>query len=552
MKSRVRPMLVLVLVLSAFATAATLAAAGSSSLIDAVREGDRDAVNRLLKQSAADVNTPQADGATALAWAAHRDDLETVSLLIGAGADVNAANVYGVTPLFLACTNRSDAVTERLLKAGADPNRAMATGVTPLMECVRTGNTAAVKALLVYGAAINARDTERGQTALMRAAAEIRPAITQMLLEHGADIGARSARLPLYTPKVPNPSQTSPTGVQVHQGYRRSVYFPGFKGGLTALMFAAQSGDVESARALVAAGADLKEGTPEEGPPLVVASTNGREEMALMLLEKGADPNATDCYGMTALHWALQEGITAISSGPTVTDAFWLHAPMPRLIQALLAAGANPNARIAKDFMTYHIHRFSRGTMLEPPQVGHAGGTPFLLAAASHNAEAMRLLLQAGADPKIPTFEGTTPLMVASGTGVQLATRGTKDEGLPTEKRLRALEAVRLAWESGVDVNAANEGGRTALHGAAFYGIAEVIEFLASKGADLEARDMYGQSAMSIALADPDGFIYRNLDDKGQDSTFHRKVLEDKKTVELLLKLGAKPYVSTGRDLKEF
>ena len=536
--------------------ASSLSVAGGSAargprLVEAVREGDRAAVSLLLKEAPAEVNAPQADGATALAWAVHKDDLETASLLIDAGADVNAGNIYGVTPLSLACTNRNTLLVEMLLKAGADPNSPQVTGETPLMSCVRTGSTAGAKALLLYGADANAKDNERGQTALMWAA-EGRPAIVQMLVEHGASLNARSARLALYTPKVPNPAQVSPTGIQVHQGFRKTVYFPKFKGGFTPLMFAAQYGDSESVRVLLAAGAEVDEGTSEGGTPLVVASVNGRENAALLLLEKGANPNKTDCYGMTALHWALQDGVTAISGGPTVTDRFWLHPKMPALVKALLAAGANPNARIAKDFMTYHVHRFSRGTMLEPPQVGQAGATPFLLAAAAGDAATMRVLLKAGADPKIATFEGTTPLMVAAGTGVQLETRGAKDDGIPKERRMEALEAVRLAWQSGLDVNAVSESGRTALHGASFYGLAEVIEFLAENGANLEAKDMYGQSAVSIALADPDGFIYRNLDDKGQDSTFHRRATPDMKTVELLLKLGAAPYKLVGRDLRGY
>ncbi|MDA2935181.1 ankyrin repeat domain-containing protein [Acidobacteria bacterium AH-259-D05] len=528
---------------------ASVTAGNAPRLVDAVREGDREAVHFLLKEPT-DVNASQADGTTALAWAVHRDEVEMVELLIDAGAHVNAANLYGVTPLSLACTNRNALIVEKLLKAGANPNSAQATGETPLMRCVRTGSAEGVKSLLVHGADVNSKTTERGQTALMWAAAQSDPAIVQMLVEHGADLHARSARLALYTPRVPDPAQFNPTGVPVHQGYRETVYFPKFKGGFTPLMFAAQAGNAESARILLAAGADVNEGTPEEGSPLVLASSNGREKVALLLLEKGADPKATDCYGMTALHWALQEGVVAMSGGHTETDPFWVHPNMPELVKALLARGGDPNARIARDFMPYHVHRFARGAQQEPPQVSQAGATPFLLAAAGADIAAIRVLVEGGADPKVATFDGTTPLMVAAGMGVNLGMRGS--DGVTEEIRKKALEAVRLAWELGGDVNAVDPDGRTAVHGAALYGLTEVIQFLADKGANLDAQDMWGQTAMSIALADPDGLVYRHLPDKGQDSTFRRRRRKDQKTVDLLLSLGAAPYISTGRSLKGF
>ncbi len=525
------------------------AAAGSAvDLVDAVREGDREAVRSLLDESA-DVNAPQSDGATALAWAVHRDDLETVQLLIEAEADVNAANVYGVTPLSLACTNRNASMVEKLLGSGANPNLAQDSGETPLMTCTRTGTQEGVQSLLVRGADVNAKTVERGQTTLMWAAAG-EPAIVGMLIEHGADVAARSNRLSLYTPRIPEISNVTPLGNLVHQGFRDSIYHPKFKGGLTPLMFAAQAGNVESARILLAAGADMNEGTEETGPPLLLAASNGREQVALLLLEKGADPNATDGYGMTALHWAFEEGVLAMSGGHTQTDPFWVHPNSPVLATALLARGADPNARIRNDFMPYHIHRWGRGAQQSPPQVSQAGATPFLMAAASVDVPSMRLLLDAGADPRLATFEGTNALMVAAGTGVNLGVRGV--DGVTDESQRKALEAVQLAVQMGIDVSAEGPDGRRALHGAALYGLMEVIRFLEEKGADLDARDMWGQSAMSIAMADPDGLVYRHLPDKGQDSTFRRRGRKDVQTIELLLSLGAQSYVPTGRDLKGF
>jgi len=378
-------------------------ASGSDlKLVDAVREGDHEAVRSLIKERA-DVNAPQAYGATVLAWAAHRDDLEMVELLIGARANVNTADVYGVTPLSLACTNGNAAVVEKLLMAGANPNTALSTGETPLMTCARTGNREAVKSLLVHGADVNAKEHERGQTALMWAVAQEHPEVVGALVEHGADLQARSATLPLYTPKIINKS----SGAWI-EFYNKNVYFPKVKGGFTPLMFAGQTGALDSARILLAAGADVNAATLDDGSALVLASSNGHVKVALFLLEKGADPNATDGYGLTALHWALQEGIVALFSRPHITDRFWVHPNMPELVTALLAHGADPNARITRDFLPYDIQRFSRARGNSLPQVGLTGGTPFLLAAAVADLGAMRVLVKAGADPKVATEEGTT------------------------------------------------------------------------------------------------------------------------------------------------
>ena len=505
---------------------ASLAAGGTElRLVDAVKEGDQNAVRSLLKTHE-DVNLPEADGATALVWASDRDDLEMVELLIGAGADVNVANIYGVTPLSLACTNRNAAMVEKLLKAGANPKTAQATGETPLMRCARAGNVDAVRLLLAHGADVSAKETEREQTALMWAAAQKHPAVVQALVEHGADVHARSARLALYTPTVPY--------VYNHD---KDIYFPKFKGGFTPLMFAAQAGDVDSARILLAAGADVNEGTPEEGSALVLASVNGQEKVALFLLEKGADPNATDGYGLTAMHWALQEGIQAIYGSINVaTDRFWVHPNMPELVKALLAHGANPNARMAKDFMPHEIHRFARTRVTSLPQMGLAGSTPFFLAAVVGEIGAMRILVEGGADPKIAAAEGTTPLMVAAGVGCER-------RDITEEQEKNFLEAVKLAFQLGGDVNAVGAGGRTALHGAVLYGLSEVIQFLAEKGANLDAKDMYGQTSVSMALGDPGGFMAGdNFKEHDYDRSNFRKRKADKKLAELLVKLGATPY----------
>ena len=410
------------------------------------------------------------------------------------------------------------------------------------MTCSRTGNREAVKSLLVHGADVNARENERGQTALMWAVAQKHSEVAGALVEHGADLQARSATLPLYTPKMINKSSGA-----VIEFYSKNVYFPKVKGGFTPLMFAGQAGGVDSARILLAAGADVNAATPDDGSALVLASSNGREKLALFLLEKGADPNATDGYGLTALHWALQEGIVALFSRPHLTDRFWVHPNMPELVRALLAHGADPNARITRDLLPYDIQRFSRARGNSLPQVGLTGGTPFLLAAAAADLDAMRVLVKGGSDPKVATEEGTTPLMVAAGMGTDRSSTITK------EQQKNFLEAVKLTRQWGSDVNAVTLGERTALHGAALYGLTELVQFLAQEGADLDARDMYEQTALSIAMADPDGLVYRHLKDHNPDDRFRRRRGgPHQETVDLLLKLGATPYQSTGRNIKVY
>ena len=233
---------------------------------------------------------------------------------------------------------------------------------------------------------------------------------------------------------------------------------------------------------------------------------------------------------------------------------------MPELVTALLAHGADPNARITRDFLPYDIQRFSRARGNSLPQVGLTGGTPFLLAAAVADLGAMRVLVEAGADPTLATEEGTTPLMVAAGMGtdrnLSVAASGCCIPGTVArteEPQKRFLEAAKLAVRLGGSVNAVTLGGRTALHGAALYGFTDIVQLLADKGADLDAQDMYGQTALSIAMADPDGLVYRHLKDYNPDDRFRRRRGgPHQETVELLLELGAAPYERTGRNIKVF
>jgi len=509
-----------------------IAASDDLSLVNAVRGGNREAVRSLL-QAQADVNESQADGTTALAWAVHRDDLETAGLLIRAGASVNAATVYRVTPLSLACANRNAAMIETLLAAGANPNVAQVTGETPLMSCARTGNVEAVKSLLARGALGNAREA-KGQTALMWSAAQKHADVVGALIEGGADVNARSEVV-----ELPAPMRAVT--------YTKDVHFPRFAGGFTALMFAARVGDVDSARILVEAGANIND-TPQadgigDGSPLVIATASGHEELALFLLERGASPNAADGYGITALHWALMGGIRALAGGgSSPTDRFWFHANMPALVKALLTRGANPNAQIANDFPPYDNLLFGHTLGNNLPQISLVGATPFFLASASGEVGTMRLLVEVRGDPKLVTVDDTNPLMVAAGVGTE---RGDRTE----QDRKNALEAAKVALMLGADVNAVNREGRTALHAAAALGDVEMIRLLAKNGADLEAKDLYGQTPLSIALGDPEGLIYRQLPGDAHDYRFRQpRPGGQKEIAELLLQLGARPFTGKYRD----
>ena len=508
------------------------AAPADSSLVDAVRSGNYDSVREQIARHA-DVNAPGEDGESPLAWAVHRDDLKMADALIRAGADVNRANDYGVTPLSLACTNRSGAMVERLLAAGANPNAAQLTGETPLMTCSATGTVDGVKALLARGAQVDAREKERGQTALMWAVAEKQTEVVRVLLEHGADVHARSRVFPF-----PEPFQ-QPSKNIFGSSYDDTVRFPKQTGGFTPLLFAAQKGDIEAAALLLAAGADVNERTEDEGTALIIASHSGHEKMALFLLSKGADPKAKDGWGITALHYALNKGLLTLAGmRRSPTNKFgWERPNMPELAKALLAAGADPNAKIEHDFPPYDYAPIARVNGNDHAQMSLVGVTPYLLAAASSDIDLMRVLVEARADPKIATPEGVNALLVCAGLGVE---RGINDEQM-------AIAAAKLALQLGSDVNAKKEDGRTALHAAAYLGWNDMIRLLVAKGADLEAKDMYGETPLSIALGDPEGLVYRQLPGGRYDDRF-RNPREQKKTAELLLELGAKPFTGKYRD----
>jgi ankyrin len=455
---------------------ATAAGIGEAPLVEAARKQDPQAVRALVSQKV-DINARSTDGSTALLWLAHWNDPDTADLLLRAGADANLANDFGMTPLSQACTNASPQFVRLLLKSGANPNLAIATGETPLMTCAKTGSVDAVKTLLESGAAVDAKEPNQNQTAIMWAAAERHPSVVATLIQAHANLLAHT------------------------------------KQGFTPLHFAARLGDLESIKLLLAAGMDVNTLTEASTPgytPLLVATVRGQVDVALYLLDHGADPNI-EAAGFTPLHWASTtwEGF---ASNPVYgfEDAM---SGIPdrqaklRLVKALLARGANVNARMTKRQPSY--------------ATGYqdcVGATPLLLAASVDDVEMMHILLDAGADPKISTATKATAIMAATGLNHGIG------ESLVTEADARA--AVKLLLDLGLDAKGETTFGENALFGPAYRGWNTLLAQMIDLGVNVNA----------VSKAGVTPFLAAN----GQGDRLGG-VLFNKEGVDLLVKHGADP-----------
>jgi uncharacterized protein len=438
-------------------------------LADAAMQQDGPAVRSLLKLHA-DPNLAQPDGTTALDWAARWDDVAMADELIRAGANVKAANRFGATPLSLAATNGSAAMIEELLKAGENPNAVVSDmGDTALMLAARTGKPDALKVLLgphqgQSGADPNKTNSE-GQTALMWAVAEKNAAAAKTLIDGGANVNAQTHKLP-----PPSMFQTI-----------FSAPFPA--GGMTALLYAARQNDLESARILIAAGADVKQNAADGSSPLLVATFNDHFALGKFLLEHGADANAADDKGRGPLYAAIDMRNLEWSTRPAPPEKDRLSDL--DLIKALLDHGANPNARLTKKIPL-------RGQPSFDGRWANAiGATPLWRAAQSDDVTVMRLLVDRGADPLIATNDHTTVLMVAAGVGWS--------DGQSHGSQADAPEALKLCLEWGGDVNAVNDEGYSALHGASFRGANEVVQFLVDHGAKMDVKNKEGRMPVNMA-----------------------------------------------------
>lgn len=430
----------------------TTGTATADTLVEAVKRQDQATVRAMLRRKV-DVNAPALDGATPLQWAASRNDLAIADLLVKAGAKADVANDYGVTPLSLAALNGSAPMLDLLLTAGANPNLALPSGETPLMTAARTGNVPAVTALLNRGAQVDATEPVAGQTALLWALSERHLPVARVLVDKGANVQLASTS------------------------------------GFTPLMMAARFGHQEAAAFLLEKGAPINTVATDGHSALTVAVLRGQTDLALYLLTKGADAK-NDKAGYTALHWAAGKWESGMTHDyPESTEEEWRYlngvvTKKAELINALLEHGADINARLKKNPPRYGIHLFFVMPLQET--------TPFFLAALSADVDTMKLLVAKGADPKLLNANKSTALMAAAGLG------RVPGDSLITDED--AAAAATLCLDLGIDVNAANTSGETALHGTAYYGNPKVAQLLVERGAHMSAKNRSGQTPLMLSL----------------------------------------------------
>ena len=476
--------------------------AAESPLIDAVKKQDVQSVRTLLKQKL-NINATEADGFTALHWAAQRNDLQVVDLLLGAGANARTSTRYNITPLYLAAVNGNAAIMERLLKAGADPNATAQEGQTMLMTAALSGKADAVRLLLTRSATVDTKEPYRGQTALMWAAAEGNTAAVDVLLEAGADLKLKSS------------------------------------GGFTPLLFAVRNAHIETTVALLKRGANVNDAAPDGSSALSIATVNAFFELASVLLDHGANPNLPDPRG-SPLHtvaWLRKpgaDGAAGVGNTPVGTPQQTGKVTAIELARQLLEHGANPNTRVE-----WNEPRFGKegGTARNPPNIrlgrhllSYRGATPFYVAAKNGDIELMRLLVEFKADPTITTLTGVTPLMVAAGLDTWEGETPGPFTGTPEAER---LEAVKFAVSLGADVNARTnfgdypmEGdveytllyyphnidklvdlgvgdprwnGSTPLIGAIMSNQPSIVQYLVDQGADVNVKTTLGWTPLKVA-----------------------------------------------------
>ena len=487
------------------------AGAVEARVADAAMNGDLTAVRNLLKQGA-DVNAAQGDGMTALHWAVFKDNADMAKTLVSAGANVSATTrINGMTPLFFAAQNGQAAMIDILVKAGAKPNAPLVTGVTPLMIAAKAGNPDAVKVLLDNGADANAKENARGETALMFAAAANRAAAIQVLLQSGANASLSTKVIDITAKNAAARGQAAAAQAQVAAAQPAQPGQPAaagrggrgrgnggggnmdeerpplvdFQGGMTPLLFAARQGHIEAAKALLEGGAKVNEVSPgDKTSPLLIASVNGKYDLAMYLLGKGADPTLASTAGATPLYTAVNVKWAPKSDYPQ-PDTRQQRTSYLDFMTALLDRGADPNARLKLE-LWYSSYNFDLS------QVNAAGATPFWRASQASDVPAMKLLLERGANPFIKTSEEVSPLHVAAGAGVH-----GNDEITATGSWFPGVKFLVDVVHA--DVNEGDGKGLTALHHAAARGDNETILYLVSKGADVKAVARSGQSTADMA-----------------------------------------------------
>jgi ankyrin repeat protein len=503
-------------------------------------------VRTLLKQGA-DVNTAQGDGMTALHWAVQKGDLELTQTLLYAGANVKAATrIGGYTPLIIASRNGNASLIEALIGGGADANSATVNGTTALMFAAQSGSAAAVKALVAHNADVNAKEKVKGETALMIAAAYGRADVVRELTAHGADMSVttkvidmaqynkeEAERLAQFQQQQAAQAAAAGRGGAAPEGRGRGnpnakggidrqynyTELVGYWGGMSALHLAARQGQIEAVKALLEAHGDVNGRTVgDNSTAMLIATINGRFDLAKYLLDQGGDPNLAEHNGVTPLYAALNCQWAAKALYPQPRAYEQQHTSYLDLMQALLDKGADPNARLTKK-VWYSQYDFDQSG------VDEAGSTAFWRAAYSADVDAMKLLIAYGADPNIPTMRmpgrvrtgdvgeravqdisqlppipvggpAVAPLLAASGQGYGEGFAANHHRFAPTGM----LAAVKyLVEELHADVNVRDHEGNTPLHNAAARGDNEMIKYLLSKGADPKAVNRAGQTTVDMA-----------------------------------------------------
>ena len=466
-----------VLLIAALAAATVFAADAPAvaPLAAAVKAGQRAAAIEMIAKKSADVNAAEADGSTALLWAANGNDADLVARLLKAGANPNVRNQLGSMPLAEAAFHSNPEMIQALLDAGADPNAAGADGQTALMVIARTPNVAAAKLLLAKGANPNAKETQREQTALMWAAASSQGPMMRELLAHGAEVDAKSA-LDLMTPLVSGEPRAQPRP----------------PGGMTAMLFAVREGCMDCVKALLEKGAKVDLPDPEGVTPLISAVFNAHFDVAKYLIEQGANINRFDWWGRTPLYLAVDYNTLPHGGRP---DQPSLDETLPiDIIRILLEKGANPNIQL-KLFPPFRATGNDRGLdgMLT------IGTTPLLRAAKALDAPAIQLLLEHGAIVDLPNSQGMTPTLAASAMGSTDAdTRGYYTTPDVQERSIASLDL--LLAHGGAINGVAGRLLQAPLHGAAFWGWNKAVEYLLSKGANINLTDSRGFTAVDYAM----------------------------------------------------
>ena len=461
---------------SGFVSGVLSAAGADSRLIDAVKSGNAAAVQKLLRAGTS-VNEPEADGMTALHWAVRQDEEPLVRMLLGAGANATAVTRYGVTPLALAAVNGNPRTTQMLLGAGANPNAATPEGETVLMAAARTGNPDVVDRLLSAGARVDDREKWRGETALMWAAGENNAEAVKVLIARGASINAQSRQLDY--PEM-----------RLNLSFMATTELP--RGGFSPVMYAAREGALDAARVLADAKANLDLQDPEGTTALMLAIMNVHYDVAIMLIDKGADPNVYDRAAMGALYAVVDmrtmRPLTNLPPRRPSSDVDSLD-----VVRALLKHGADVNAVLKTPTLRRH-HSTGDGSMGE-------GTTPLMRAARFGDAAAMQVLVEGGADPSRRQPNGTTALLFAAGVGFQIGDGGFARTDRGTEED--AIAAIRLFLDAGADINGASNNGETPLHAAAARDGGAIIRFLVQRGAKLDATDKGGRTPLDVARGVP-------------------------------------------------